>query len=85
MKNLSVATFHVRGLYDEVKKVNLSNNKVDVCCFQEAKVMQRYGKPINDYCLICIETNQKDYGNGYLYTKAWNGIYIKYGLKKIEY
>ena len=70
MKYLSVATFSVRGLSDKVKQFNLSKElrsyKVDVCCIQETKIKQGCNETSNDYCLICLKTNQKDYGNGYL-------------------
>ena len=70
MKNLSAATFNMRGLCGEVKKGNLCKDLCSyMCCIQETKIHQECGETINDYRLISLKTNQKYYENGYLIHK----------------
>ena len=57
-KQLSFASFNVRGLSEKVKKLSLSNDlknyKVDICCLQETKIINGCDINIGEYRLIYV-------------------------------
>ena len=74
MHNFSLGTFNVRGLCDELEKENLADDlerhKIDVCCIQETKIKD--GVDITTrkgHRLICLQTKQNSYGNGFMVAK----------------
>ena len=76
MKNFSLGTFNVRGLCDDLKKESLASDlekyRLDICCLQETKIKE--GLDItteNGHRLICLESEQKCYGNGFIVDKKW--------------
>ena len=80
-KEFSVATFNVRGLTQDLKKVNLATDldryNVDVCCLQETKIKDGIDCNIssqsskNSHRLICFPTKSEHYGMGFMIHEKW--------------
>ena len=68
---LSVATFNVRGLTQELKQHQLARDvnryKIDILSIQETKIRENVDKNINGLRLICFETGTNiSHGNGFM-------------------
>ena len=74
-KELHLGTFNVRGINSVECQSNLSKDidkfEVDICCLQETKIKDGCDKQLGDTQLICLPTEQKDYGQGFLINKEW--------------
>jgi exonuclease III len=70
-----LATFNTRGLTKQVKQDQLSRDMkrygVDIACLQETKVTEQMDQDVNNYRLICTETNSRHYGNGFIVSPRW--------------
>ena len=70
-----LATFNVRGLTKRVKQEQLSRDmkkyKIDIACLQETKITDSLNININNYRLVCTETNTQHYGNGFMIAARW--------------
>ena len=75
MKTLSVATFNVRGLVEDLKKDCLGTDvvryKVDVVCLQETKIKKGCDKTVNNSLLTCFPTSEAAYGIGFVVSSKW--------------
>ena len=68
---LSVATFNVRGLTQELKQHQLARDvnryKIDILSIQETKIRENVDKNINGLRLICFETGINiSHGKGFM-------------------
>ena len=52
--------------------------KLDICCLQETKITNGVDTNINDHRLICIPTDCKHYGNGFIVSPKWKHNIHKY-------
>ena len=71
----SLGSFNVRGLTKRYKQEQLTydmvNYKLDICCLQETKLTNGMDININDHRLICIPTDCRHYGNGFIVSPKW--------------
>ena len=76
---LSIATFNTRGL--KLRKQNLATDitryGVDVCCIQETKILAGCDENINNHRLICLSTDNKAYGLGFMVHDRWKNNIAK--------
>ena len=67
---LTIGTFNVRGLTQQVKMEQLSRDLikygVDICALQETKIIKGIDTNINRHRLISLQTDQRAYGNGFM-------------------
>ena len=70
MKMLSLATFNIRGLTEEIKKDHLASDlnryDIDVCGLQETKISNGADVTIQGHRLICFKSECEHYGNGFM-------------------
>ena len=70
MKVLSLATFNIRGLTEEIKKDHLASDlnryDIDVCGLQETKISNGADVTIQGHRLICLKSECEHYGNGFM-------------------
>ena len=70
MKVLSLATFNIRGLTEEIKKDHLASDlnryDIDVCGLQETKISNGADVTIHGHRLICFKSECEHYGNGFM-------------------
>ena len=63
---IKIATFNVRGLVDNSKRVDLTKDMesyhVDVCCLQETKVIEQIEELTGGYKIILVPSKQRHYG-----------------------
>ena len=78
----SLGSFNVRGLTKQYKQEQLAhdmiNYKLDICCLQETKITNGMDININDHRLICIPTDCRHYGNGFIVSPKWKHNIHKY-------
>jgi len=70
---LSIASFNTLGI--NLNKHNLATNftryGIDVCCIQETKIFLGCDEEINNHGLICLPTNNKASGLGFIVNEKW--------------
>ena len=54
------------------------NYKLDICCLQETELTNGMDININDHILICILTDCRHYGNGFIVSPKWKHNIHKY-------
>ena len=45
--------------------------KVDICCLQETKIKNGVDKDVKGNRLICLQSESKHYGNGFMISNTW--------------
>ena len=75
MRELSIATFNVRGIADENNRedlaLDINRYGVDVSCLQETKVKKGCSEKINNCSLECYPTTEDAYGLGFIVNEKW--------------
>ena len=76
----NVGSFNVRDLTKEYKRQQLANDiikyNIDICCWQETKLQNGLDKNLNNHRIICLPSDSRHYGNGFIVSPKWkNNIY----------
>ena len=76
MKELSIATFNVRGIANENSRADLASDinryGVDVCCLQETKVKKGCSEEYHNCKVECYKTTEDAYRLGFVINNKWS-------------
>jgi sorting nexin-29 len=71
----SIATFNVRGMTEEAKRIHLANDmdkyNVNIMCLQETKVKDETRYEVNGKEFLFLKSESQHYGNGFVLDKKW--------------
>ena len=85
----NVGSFNVRGLTKEYKRQQLANDiikyNIDICCLQETKLQNSLDKNLNKHRIICLPSDSRHYGNGFIVTGKSQIEYQSSSYKQVKY
>ena len=71
----NIGFFNVRGLTNDCKKqqvtTDITKYNIDICCLQEAKLKDGLDITINSHRIICLLSDSRYYGNGFIVSSKW--------------